>query len=614
MTCQELDQLLERAGFGPIDRHFARFIERQSGGEDWRVGLAAALVSRARSEGHLCLDLNAVANKPLAGPEAEETVEFVLPPADEWLVALRQATSVVGVPGDSKPLILTPAGRLYLARYWDYEQRVARDLVARARETLPIRDPQKLAEGLKTLFLVEGQNPKTSWQQVAAFAALRKRLCVITGGPGTGKTTTLANLLRLLLEHEPCTRVALAAPTGKAAARMKESLGAASFPLECLVAEPGTIHRLLGSLPGSPFFRHNSTRPLAVDLLVIDEASMLDVALLAKVLDALPASARIILVGDKDQLASVEAGSVLGDLCSASPPNRFTAEFRQEFATIASCELLPGTGQDTESPLNDSVVQLMERYRAGKDSPIYPVSDAVIDGNFESFQTAVQASQGTVRWRELPSPKELRDELGPRLREGFMAALEEKTEAEVLTRLRHFQVLCAVRRGPYGVEGINRLTETMLREAGLIGRSQFTTSDWYHGRMILVTVNDPLLWLSNGDVGVAFLDSENKQIHVCFAGQKAGEVRRLAPVRLPAVETAYALTVHKSQGSEFEHVLLVLPDQVSPLLTRELLYTAITRAKKSVEIWAPAQLIKRAIAARVERASGLTEAIRDGLP
>lgn len=612
MTLEELERSLAQPRFAALDRHFARFIQRASGVGDGRVGLAAALVSQARGAGHLCLELPAMAGKSLAPSDEGEadTEGILLPSLDEWIAVLRQAASVVGVPGGAQPLILTPEGRLYLARYWDYERRVADELRNRAQATLPIRDPQKLAAGLSNGEPVPGNEAKTDWQQVAVYAALGKRLCVITGGPGTGKTTTVAKVLRQLFEQGPAARVALAAPTGKAAARMKESLVASRFPVERLVGEPGTVHRLLESLPGSPFFRHDSQRPLALDLLVIDEASMMDVGLLAKVFEALPKEARLILVGDKDQLASVEAGSVLGDLCAASPPNRFTEAFRQEFGSLAGNAAPPASGPGLEAPLRDSVVQLVERYRAGPESPIYPVSDAVISGDFPGFQAAVEASRGTVQSRLLPGARELRAALGPRLQEGFESVLGSTEGHDPLKCLRQFQVLCAVRRGPYGVEGLNRLTETVLREAGLIGRPRSVFDEWYHGRLVLVTVNDPQLGLFNGDVGIVLADPEGGRLDVCFPGSRGGEVRRVAPVRLPKVETAFALTVHKSQGSEFDHVLVVLPDRMSPVLTRELIYTAITRARKSVEVWAPEAVLREAMESRVERTSGLQQALR----
>lgn len=611
MTLEELERSLAQPRFAALDRHFARFIQRASGVGDGRVGLAAALVSQARGAGHLCLELPAMAGKSLAPSDEGEadTEGILLPSLDEWIAVLRQAASVVGVPGGAQPLILTPEGRLYLARYWDYERRVAGELRSRAQATLPIGDPQKLAAGLSNSGPAPGNEARTDWQQVAVYAALRKRLCVITGGPGTGKTTTVAKVLRQLFEQEPAARVALAAPTGKAAARMKESLVASQFPVERLVGEPGTVHRLLESLPGSPFFRHDSQRPLALDLLVIDEASMMDVGLLAKVFEALPKEARLILVGDKDQLASVEAGSVLGDLCAASPPNWFTEAFRQEFGTLAGNAAPPASGPGLEAPLRDSVVQLVERYRAGPASPIYPVSDAVISGDFPGFQAAVEASGGTVQSRLLPGARELRTALGPRLREGFKSVLGSTEGHDPLKCLRRFQVLCAVRRGPYGVEGLNRLTETVLREAGLIGRPRSVFDEWYHGRLVLVTVNDPQLGLFNGDVGIVLADAEGGRLDVCFPGSRGGEVRRVAPVRLPKVETAFALTVHKSQGSEFDHVLVVLPDRMSPVLTRELVYTAITRARQSVEVWAPEAVLREAMESRVERTSGLQQAL-----
>ena len=616
MTLEELDARLARAPFAPVDRHFARWVGREAGSHPSHVklALAAALVSQARREGHLCIDLNTIGTALPGGSEFEpESAPLPLPPADEWVAALEAAPRIVGVPGSetSKPLILTSGNRLYLARYWDYEQRVARDFMARAQASLPLTEPARLGSRLKELFPVSANpqpNAAPDWQQVAALAALRKRFVVITGGPGTGKTTTLSKVLTLLLEFESSPRIALAAPTGKAAARMGESLAAAAFDVGRLAKPPGTLHRLLGSRRDSPFFHHDAKNPLRLDALVIDEASMVDVALLAKVLAALPREARLILVGDKDQLASVEAGSVLGDICTAAHPNQFSSAFRSDYSRCLGKDL-PGSPTD-DARLPDLVVQLVQRHRAGAQSPIYPVSDAIIAGNPSTLWRTIADAKGKVLLRELPPAREAQEVLGGWLRDGFRPLLKAADSATALAHLRDFQVLCAVRKGPWGVEAINRLAETELRAAGLVGRRGSPSHPWYAGRLVMITANDPQLEVFNGDTGITLADSGGDRLHVCLPGSKGEPVRIIAPVRLPSVETAFAITVHKSQGSEFDHVLVILPDKISPLLTRELVYTAVTRARKSVEIWAPKAVLEAAVEAQVQRHSGLAEALR----
>lgn len=569
--------------FAELDRHFAALVERLAGGSRPTLALAAALVSRQRRAGHLCLHLPSVAGQRLT----EKEVAVTCPPLDAWLADLGAATPVVGSPGAFAPLILDPAGRLYLQRYWAYEDRLARDLLARAAITEPV-DETRLTAALDRLFPPTGSEP--DWQRLAAETAVRRRLCVITGGPGTGKTRTLVRILALLQELHGSAptplRFALAAPTGKAAARIQEEVRRAAQTLSpgsvadaLLATEATTLHRLLGARPDYATFRRNGENLIPADVVVVDEASMVDLALMAKLLAAVPPTARLVLLGDKDQLASVEAGAVLGDICT--PPS--------------STLHLPS------SPLRSSLIELRRNYRFPAHSAIHRLSTAINHGDAEAALTAL-AEAGEVTARPLPSPAELPAALRPLL----LAAWPEQLPpdpTEMLARLARFRVLCAVREGPYGVHHFNELAERILAEAGRIERG----GSHYAGRPILVTRNDHALRLFNGDIGILLPGSEGG-LRAFFPAPEGG-VRSFLPARLPAHETVFAMTVHKSQGSEFASILLVLPERDSPVLTRELLYTGLTRAREHAELWFDESIFRSAVTRRVERHSGLGHAL-----
>ena len=598
--------------FEEIDRHFARFIGRLDGGGNPSVQLAAALASQRRGRGDICLDLTAAAGAVLTWGDTASGESLTCPPFENWAADLR-SSSVVGSPGAFTPLVLDAGGRLYLHRYWQYERDLAENIKARLDAPSRNLDGARLRDGLTRLFS-PAPSGEVDWQKVAAVAALRKNLRVISGGPGTGKTRTVVLLLALLLEQtlEARPRIAVVAPTGKAAARLAESIKAVKAGLNCedsikaaLPEEARTIHRLLGARAGSPYFRHDAAHPLAVDVVVVDEASMVDLALMAKLFAAIPREARVILIGDKDQLSSVEAGAVLGDLCLPSQVNQFTAEFRNEFHALTGETLPP---EHVAASATDAFVQLRRNYRFGAQSGIHRLSEAVNAGDADGTVVLLRELDGTagVTWRKLPEPNKLRAALSEQVSEGFRACLEAKDAATALRLLGEFRVLSALRRGPWGVERLNRLAEEILAEHGMI--SPLAGQPDYHGRPVLVTRNDYNLRLFNGDVGLILAAEDELRLRAVFPDVE-NTVRALAPQRLPEHETVFAMTVHKSQGSEFERVLIVLPDTESPVVTRELVYTALTRACSHAEIWSSEATLRRAVATPVRRASGLREAV-----
>jgi exodeoxyribonuclease V alpha subunit len=591
----------------PIDRQFADFICRQSDSDTRLLWSAAALVSNAVGQGHICLDL-----AEAAGTEVlVEGQSFMLPATDHIVAALNDARAV-GAPGQYRPLVLDAAGRLYLHRYWNYEYDLAQILLAKAASVEPLCE-DTLREGLSRLFPSSAEEA-TDWQAVAAIAALRKKFCIISGGPGSGKTSTVVKILALMIEQQPAghLRIALAAPTGKAAARLKESISRMKESLPCadevkqkIPAEVSTIHRLLGSISGSVRFRYSAENRMPYDVVIIDEASMVDLPLMAKLVTALKDDVRLILLGDRDQLASVEAGAVLGDLCGGSAQESFSTHFCGQVERLSG-EVLQNAANEPSPALTDCLVILKKNYRFQSNSGIGMLAAAVNAGEGSQAAALLADSRSAdVSWADVPEPAALKRSLAAEILEGYRHYLDAPTVEEALARFDSFRILCALREGPYGVAGITRLVEDILAENRLIDLN----SRWYKGRPVIITVNDYSMKLFNGDVGIVFPDPDLSGMpRVCFPTADGG-VRKVSPVRLPAHETVYAMTVHKSQGSEFDRVLMLLPNHDSAALSRELLYTGITRAKHAVRIWGNSEVFAEAAARRIHRRSGLADAL-----
>ena len=615
MNRQALAAVLAGDFFQPIDRHFAALMQKLSGGDCPELVLAAALVSRRLAEGNSCLGLDEVAGRDFSESPAAKKFLLTCPPRGEWENVLR-ATSVVGQPGDDKPLILDNAGRLYLHRYWKYERSVANEILQRIQQPTFSLDFTTVSAGLAKLF--PGTAKEANWQKVAAFAALRQKFSVVIGGPGTGKTWTVARLLALLLESPggEYLQVKLAAPTGKAAARLQEALSHSLAGLACsektkvrLQAKDltTTIHRLLGTIPNSTKFRHDAVNPLPVDVLVVDEASMVSLALMAKLLAALKPTARLVLVGDQNQLPPVDAGNVLGDLCRAAKINGFSKTFCDDYESCSG-EMLAGKNIFSGNGLTDTVIQLHTNYRSGEMISLNEISVAVNNGDADAAMKLLQQTNtAALAWQPLPAAKLLKAALRDAVVSHYGEVLKSATPAAALAALGKFRILCAVREGPFGTEAVNRLAEEILAEAGFIMPEQFKSGN-YAGRPLMVTTNNYALKLFNGDTGIVW-PADNFSALVHFSGETGG-IRAVARERLPEHETVFALTIHKSQGSEFDHVLLMLPEHMNPVLTRQLFYTGLTRARQSVKILAPEGILRATIATQLQRSSGLTDAMR----
>jgi exodeoxyribonuclease V alpha subunit len=587
----------ETAEYREIDRVFAEFLCRLAGGGDDTLRRVAFDVSRATGEGHICLDL------------AEAYGEGA-----SHAATLLSGSNVVGTPGEVAPLILDREMRVYLYRYWKYEQQLAGALRAMASEHAEGMDLPLLKDGIARLFgPAEGGGP--DWQRIAAAAALHSRFTVVSGGPGTGKTTTVVKIIALLLEQARGTRchIALAAPTGKAAARLRESIRTAGERLrgktEVLDGIPGdvsTIHRLLGVIPGSCRFRHDADNPLPHDVVVVDEASMVALPLMAKLVAALPRHARLILLGDRDQLASVEPGAVLGDICRRGGAHCFSPEFRAYLGEVTGSSPECVAGGESLSPLADSLVVLRKNYRFGSVGAIGVISRAVNEGDAGAVLRELHGQgAGDVVRKDVPPAESLAAALEESVLEGYRDCLDKEDPAEALASFDRFRILCAVRRGSHGVSGVNRAVEGILASHRLISPDR----TWYRGRPVMVTVNDYAVRLFNGDIGIALPDPERPDALAVFFPAEQGGVRKVSPLRLPQHETVFAMTVHKSQGSEFDRLLLVMPPADSRVITRELLYTGITRARESVVLWCGEESLRAAVCRRIDRRSGLEQAL-----
>ena len=634
-----LEQLLNMAKIRAVDLAFADFVYSEESALDTRdtsarecLTMLAAFVSAQSGEQHSCIDLEYL-GQPFIGiyrfPELSTVLSYI---QNARTFALLTARMVHLDEQKAKPIIVQD-GKLYLQRYWQYESQLAAIIKEKAAKTLALDIPTAL-NLLNDLFDAE-QGQTLDWQEIAVCIAVTQSLSFITGGPGTGKTTTVTKLLALLqglaAKKGKTLNIQLVAPTGKAAARLTESISSAKQKLPKalqtnLPEQCQTIHRLLGAKPQSPYFKANASHPLHLDVLVLDEASMVDLPLMAKLFAALPKHAQIILLGDQDQLASVETGSVLSDICAASqlqsdnPDNALMAysntmqQHLNKLISVPNLEVL-ASQIPIQSVIRDNVVRLVKSHRFNENSGIGQLAKYVKAGQFVQSLSLLNSDQFTdISWHKpsQTSPQTVANEILKTLITQLLPIYQLYTQAiqqgdlrQAFKYLQQQQVLCAQKSGYWGVTQLNALIENELHKQGMIDNSK----DFYIGRPVMLSKNDHQLKLFNGDIGIVMSDPNNATLTKVWFVTPEGELRGLLPSRLPTLETLYAMTIHKSQGSEFESVYLCLPP-ITPTnqgrgLNRELIYTGLTRAKKYFMLFAQPKALSLSLGQQCLRGSGL---------
>ena len=545
--------IFEKQTFSRLDMVFARFLSERSlldSNQKQAFENIVMSLSFEQSQGHSCIQI-------------DDEAKTLIIASGLALIDTNSHDTTTTLP------LAIEQDRLYLHRYWLYESRLAQQL-SKITQLKVSNKPKTTADFSTLLDKYFGNSETIDWQLAAATMAINQAFCMITGGPGTGKTTTVVKILALLqeLSDQPLL-IALAAPTGKAAMRLQESIGFNKAALPCIAAIKSaipesvtTLHRLLGAKPPSPYFHHNAKQPLVYDLVVVDEASMVDLALMSKLVDALKPGARLILLGDKDQLASVESGAVLADLTTALP---------------------------------QQTLELQKSHR--------------FDEDIKNLATAINQQQDLEAWRLLQTGNknialletDLIDYISKQQIDYLRLITARAEFSDIYKAFNRFQALCATRLGKNSVSDINHAVELSLSNKKLIHLSGL----WYCGRPIMITQNNAALQLYNGDIGICLRDKEQEDQLRVFFQRADGSIKKYLPARIPHCETVFAMTIHKSQGSEFEEVLIILPETISPVLTKELLYTAITRAKKTIKLVTNEAVFSSTVRQRVQRVTGL---------
>jgi exodeoxyribonuclease V alpha subunit len=613
-----LQQLLNNGKLRPLDLAFGQFIAAQESQNQTCLALLAAYLSKQLGEQDSCVDIN------FLGQPYKELFQF--PETQQLLQILTQANSlaIAGQDALPKPMVLD-GSRLYLQRYWHYENKLASKILKKARCSNHL-DLSATKQILQRLFPTTTDTELLNeavidYQKVAVCVAASQQLSLITGGPGTGKTTTVTRLMALLqglaaLRNEVL-NIHLVAPTGKAAARLTQSIANAKKYLpedlqKDLPEQCKTIHRLLGALPYSPYFRFNEDNPLHLDVLVVDEASMVDLPLMSKLFAALPEHAQVILLGDKDQLASVEAGSVLSDICAAAIGSGSSSMGSQQPAYSQKMLLLLKELNGTSLPLHnaepqlisDNLVILQKSHRFSAQSGVGQLAKSINQGNYQQTLALLNNDNfEDIHWHANEDSQQLVKQLMPAYR-AYFKAIERGDVMEAFNCLARQQVLCAQRNGEWGVVRLNMLIEKELYKQGLLDASR----DFYPGRPIMLSQNDHILKLFNGDIGLVMADPQQSELLKVWFFTPEGQIRSILPSRLPPHETVYAMTIHKSQGSEFTAVYLCLPNTDSGSvrgLNRELLYTGLTRAKQQFTLYASKQALQISLQQQCRRGSGL---------
>jgi exodeoxyribonuclease V alpha subunit len=617
-------QLAQRGVISSLDSHLAMSLGRIGGEDDPSVLLGAALASRAPRHGHICVVLNEVSNQ-IDLEDLRDGLQWPVP--EEWLAALKASPLVRDRHSTHTTPLVLDRGRLYLDRYWRYQQRLAGQLLERARHTTEDLDPALLRQGLDTIFPARPGTP-LSRQRLACLVSVLRRLSLVTGGPGTGKTYTVASILALLVEQHAAQspdsplRIALAAPTGKAADRMSESIEKALDPRRMSAAtiaalqglQPLTLHKLLGWQPRSPTrFRHSAERPLPHDVVVIDEASMVDLAMMSKLVDAVRPEARLILLGDADQLASVEAGAVLGDLCIGLDAERplLSSEFAATLDEIGGMDLQAHCTLCEEPGIWDAMVRLTQTHRYDESKGIGRLAAAVREGHASQALAEIASESHPNLALHAPAPdsvlfdEPLPEALLQSIVAAYIPAIQAAREGQArlaLDALNKLRVMTALRDGPLGLKALNQYLARALAEA--IPGLHPGSAPWL-GQPILIRENDAHLELRNGQAGILVAGEIGTTGLAAAFPQGTDGVRKIGISRLPRYDSMLCMTIHQSQGSQFEHAVLILPSQSSRVLTRELVYTGITRAEERVSILSTAEILAEAIERPVQRASGL---------
>ena len=603
-----LEQFKQNSQISLLDLHLAQFLVNKIDCDDEitakRFAFLVLSLSMEVRAGHVCFDLTRLQNI-----EPQIWLELNSPQIDDWIKVLKLASNrhVVSF-GDQLAPLMFIENKLYFQRMWLDEGFVAQYF---NQTQLDITTNIDLKQILNQLFTYDSAS--IDWQKIAVAIALTRKVAIISGGPGTGKTTTVAKILAGIVLNNPTTRIVSAAPTGKAASRLTESLGRAieqlSFESLNIKTEAVTLHRLLGAKTDNRSFSYNKHNQLHIDVLVIDEASMVDLNMMARIIEALPASARLILLGDKDQLSSVEAGAVFGDLCDFIS-NGYSQLRAHELSRLTGYTI-PIADQPTMA-ITDSICLLKKSYRFNESSGIGLLANAVKEGQYLNVKKLLADNTlQDISYYELLSNQTYQAVLNDCVEhyKNYLNAINRSNDiATVLTKFTQCRLLCALREGKFGVEGLNKQIELLLAKHKLIRLNH--RDQWYIGRPIMILRNSTSLGLYNGDIGITLTaehDSSKLRVYFPFSD---GTIKGFSPYRLPEHETAYAMTIHKSQGSEFDHVNIILPTEFSPLLNRSLLYTAITRAKKAVSIFADAKILERVVKSQIHRESGLVEQIK----
>ena len=619
-----MKEIIQNGLLNDIDIVFAEYICEKQNSNDPQLWMLSAMISFSVNNGDSAFNPEFIAGKPLSeifntsvrwkfrGVDDSETTlnNLTFPKLD--ILKLQKYSTVIGMPGEETPIIFD-SGLFFINKFFNYEKNVAdfiKSRVGKRKEIAPA-----LKEKINELFPDNSIDGAVNWQKAAAILAICNDFLVISGGPGTGKTTTSGKILALLLKENPNLKIKMVAPTGKAADRLNESIrkfkaesGAQLSPeiLEKIPEDAETIHRFTGIYMKTPRYSVNSPAP--ADLLLIDEASMVSLPLFAATFKSLRNDCKVILLGDKDQLMAVENGNVLNDITASEQLNRFSAQFAKITAEVTDGGMTLEVAPGKPNPLEDIAVQLEHSWRFDQHSGIGALSRIVnqaVSDTTEDEIISIFDQYDNIHLEEIENEAAVKkyisklcsDEL-----KSYKDAVLSKNLTEIFAQLARFRILCAVNSGPFGVHEINANIEKQLFPGA-------TVSSFYHGEPIMITKNDYRLGVSNGDVGVIFRDEESGELKAFFPDSD-GEFRKFNPSSLDEYTTAFAISIHKSQGSEFENVFIMLPPEESQILTKELIYTAVTRAKKCCTVIASPGILHKAAITKMQRQSGLQNQLK----